>query len=72
MINTISGRPSRIVVTQLWLLGAQAAGLLGWMLALVPPTVAPWVAGILGTVQAVSAIVLRQSTSEPMAPPVSP
>lgn len=68
MIRTASGRKSRIVVSQLALVGAQAVNLLGWMLALVPPEVAPWVAGILGTIQAVSAIVLRQSTGEAMKP----
>ena len=73
MIQTVTGRPSRIVVSQLWLVGGQAVNLLGWMLALVPPTVAPWVAGVLGTIQAVSAIVLRQSTTEAMAAePVAP
>lgn len=66
MIKTASGRKSRIVVSQLWLVAGQAVNLFGWMLALVPPEVVPWVAGILGTVQAVSAIVLRQSTGEAM------
>jgi len=65
-LRTRSGRRSRIIVSQLWLLGAQAVNLLGWTMALVPPSVAPWLAGMLGTIQAVSAIVLRQSTTEPM------
>lgn len=67
MIKTASGRPSRIVKQQLWLIAGQAVNLFGWMIALVPPAVAPWIAGALGTAQAISAIVLRQSTSEPMA-----
>lgn len=31
MIKTTTGRKSRIVVSQLWLLGAQAVALLGWV-----------------------------------------
>jgi hypothetical protein len=65
-IRTTSGRRSRVVVSQLWLLGAQAVGLLGWVVGAVPSEWAPVVHGVLGTVQAVSAIMLRQSTSEPM------
>lgn len=64
--KTRSGRRSRIVVSQLWLLGAQTVGLLGWVVGAVPTDVAPVVAGVLGTIQAVSAIMLRQSTREPM------
>ena len=66
MIKTSSGRRSRVVVSQLWLLGAQIVNLLGWMIALLPPVAALWAAGILGTIQGASAIMLRQSTSEPM------
>lgn len=66
MIKTKTGRKSRVVVSQLWLLGAQAVGLLGWVVGVVPSEWAPVVHGVLGTVQAVSAIMLRQSTSEPM------
>jgi hypothetical protein len=66
VIKTTSGRRSRVVVSQLWLLGAQAVGLLGWVVGVVPSKWAPVVHGVLGTVQAVSAIMLRQSTSEPM------
>ena len=66
MIKTASGRRSRIVVWQLWGLGAQAVGLLGWVVGVVPSQWAPVVHGVLGTVQAVSAIMLRQSTEEPM------
>ena len=66
MIKTSSGRRSRVVVSQLWLLGAQAVGLLGWVVGVVPSEWAPVVHGVPGTVQAVSAIMLRQSTSEPM------
>jgi len=66
MIKTSSGRRSRVVVSQLWLLGAQAVGLLGWVVGVVPSEWAPVVHGVLGTVQAVSAIMLRQSTEEPM------
>lgn len=65
-IRTTSGRRSRVVVSQLWLLGAQATALLGWVVGVVPSEWAPVVHGVLGTVQAVSAIMLRQSTSEPM------
>ena len=65
-LRTRSGRRSRIIVSQLWLLGAQATALLGWVVGVVPPSWAPVVHGLLGTVQAVSAIVLRQSTTEPM------
>lgn len=66
MIRTKTGRKSRIVKSQLWLLGAQATALLGWVVGVVPSQWAPVVHGALGTVQAVSAIMLRQSTSEPM------
>jgi hypothetical protein len=66
MIKTKTGRKSRIVVSQLLLIGAQAVGLLGWVVGVVPSAWAPVVHGVLGTVQAVSAIMLRQSTSEPM------
>ena len=66
MIRTRSGRRSRIVVSQLWLIAGHAVNLLGWMVALVPPEVAPWIAGCLATAQGVSAIVLRQFTAEPM------
>ena len=67
MIKTASGRPSRIVQQQLWLIGAQAVTLFAWVGAAVTPTWAPIVHGILGSIQAISAIMLRQSTSEPMA-----
>lgn len=60
------GGRSRIVVSQLWLLGAQAVALLGWVVGVVSADAAPVVHGVLGTVQAVSAIMLRQSTREPM------
>lgn len=66
MIKTKTGRRSRIVVSQLWLLGAQAVALFGWVEGVLPSQWAPVVHGVLGTVQAVSAILLRQSTSEPM------
>jgi len=66
MIKTKTGRKSRVVVSQLWLLGAQATALLGWVVGVVPSEWAPVVHGVLGSIQAISAIMLRQSTSEPM------
>ena len=66
MIKTASGRRSRIVTSQLWLIAGHAVNLFGWMVALVPPEVAPWIAGVLASAQGISAIMLRQSTDEPM------
>ena len=66
MIKTRSGRRSRIVVSQLALVGAHAVALLGWLSGVVPPAWAPVVHGVLGTIQGVSAILLRQSTHEAM------
>lgn len=69
MIHTATGRKSRLVVSQLWLLGAQAVTLFAWVGAVVTPTWAPVVHGLLGSIQAISAIMLRQTTDEPMAKP---
>jgi len=66
MIKTKNGRRSRIVVSQLLLIGAQAVTLFAWVGSVVTPTWAPIVHGVLGSIQAISAIMLRQSTSEPM------
>ena len=67
MLVKAGGGRSRIVVSQLWLLGAQAGVLLSWVFAVAPPTWAPIVHGVIGTIQGVSAIMLRQTTGEPMA-----
>ena len=44
-----------------------AALVLAVVFAVAPPTWAPIVHGVIGTIQGVSAIMLRQTTGEPMA-----